>query len=359
MSDFKVKGKLSLDGAGFFSTLNSARSAVNSFGGMLAGAFSVGAIAAFTKSVVDLAGELNDVSEALSINVEYLQKFLNSAMTSGGSLGDIEKFIFESNKARQSAVNNPGGKEMGAFSALGFSAQQVSQANPQQFMDQIIKAFARGATPQKINAISEIGGKSAKKLVGGFKDGLDEETKIINKDLIVQLDEIGDKFTRMANTIKAAFAPVLQYILDIAIASSKEVRRNQEYYGGIAGNLIAGNSWSEAVTDATKDLADLDKTIAGEDAVYEKYRAGKAAARSGSENARANFIPDAGFGKSGGESGYSDSLLSVGNFLGSGKASSLQSIAQRHLDIATEHLAVSRSILSAVGTNVGNLVVGI
>ena len=77
MSDFRVQGRLGLDGAAFFSTLNRARGAVGSFGAAMAGAFSVGAITAFSKSILDLAGNLNDVSEALGLNVEYLQKFLN------------------------------------------------------------------------------------------------------------------------------------------------------------------------------------------------------------------------------------------------------------------------------------------
>lgn len=119
MSDFKVQGRLGLDGSGFFSTLSQARGAVNSFGGMLAGAFSVGAITAFSKGIVDLAGKLKDVSDALGINVEFLQRFVNSAKLSGGSIEDVQKFLGEANSARQAALDNPSGKEAGAFAKLG------------------------------------------------------------------------------------------------------------------------------------------------------------------------------------------------------------------------------------------------
>ncbi len=356
MSDFKVQGKLGLDGAGFFSTLNSAKSAVNSFGGMLAGAFSVGAIAAFSKSVIDLASSLNDVSDALAINVEYLQKFLNSARQSGGDLGDIEKFIFKANQSRQAAVNNPTGPEAGAFQRMGFSSSDISSATAQQMMDKIISAFASGATPQKLNDLSEIGGKSAKKLVGGFKEGLDQSTGIMSEELVIQLDTMGDKFQTLATTLKTILAPAINYIL----SQLNEMAGGHSRVDALTRKAMANyKSGMPLLASILKGREDLNAEDDAKEAKERKRLADIRAGRKTSESTPANFVSQIKPAATTAEKSYSDSLLAVGNFLGSGKASSLQSIAQKHLDIATQHLAVSRSILSAVGSTSGNLIVGI
>ena len=351
MSDFKVQGKLGLDGAGFFSTLNKAEGAVNSFGGMLAGAFSVGAIVAFSKSILDLAGHLNDVSSALALNVEFLQRFVNSARQSGGDLGDVEKFLFKANESRQAAVNNPEGTQASAFKTLGFSSDQVANATAQQFMEQIIKAFSDGATPQEMNALTEIGGKSAKKLVGGFKDGLDQATEVMTEDLVLQLDEIGDKFTSLATTLKTVFAPAILYVLDVVNGVVGSLKFAFEFYKG----LFKGGSLDAARAAGNAELlrqAEQDKVAA---VTTEKKRR----ARHETEATGPGLVPETKDKPAKEEIAkrYSDSLLSVGNFLGSGGGASLQSVAESHLQVSRDILAVLRSQSSSPSR--GSLIVGI
>jgi hypothetical protein len=330
MSEFKVMGKLGMDGAGFFSTMKKAEQSVQNLGKYLAGAFSVGAITAFSKSVLDLAGKLNDVSSALAINVEFLQRFVASAAKSGGSLSDVEKFIFESNKSRQAALNKPGGAEAAAFRSLGFSSSDVAQLNPQQFIEKLIDAFSGGITPQKINALAEIGGKAAKNLVNGFAEGIDTEIKIINEELVYELDEIGDKFTSLANEIKSAFAPAIKYAIDFFQGIVDMTKAVSAFYG----TLIGGGSLADAETARDEELlaqVKRDKTI---EEVSRARRASRKAGEQSSPGFAAQSVelePKSASGKSK-SSIYSDSLLSVGNFLGSGRASSLETIGTKQLN---------------------------
>ena len=357
MSDFRVQGKIALDGAGFFSTLNRARGSLNSFGNVLAGAFSVGAIAAFSKSILDLAGNLNDVSEALNLNVEFLQRFKNSAAKSGGGLDDIGKFLFESQKARQSAVDNPKGKEASAFKTLGFSQSDISKLNPQQFIEKIIKAFADGATPQEINAVGEIGGRAAKKLIGGFKEGLDMQTEIINESLISQLDEIGDKFTEVGTTMKSLFAPALGIVADGIKYFLDKLEQVQSFWGDFLGNVMAGisdgsgKSFSQMQQEAA---AARDATAKEQEERAKRVSDIRSAARSAKrseQQASPDFEPievKAKTAASGSGSLYSDSRLSVGGFLGQG-AGSMATIAQKQLEIQTQSLNFLKSIDANLG----------
>lgn len=358
MSDFKVQGRLGLDGSGFFSTLSQARGAVNSFGGMLAGAFSVGAITAFSKSILDLAGNLNDVSDALNLNVEFLQRFKNSAAKSGGGLGDIEKFLFESNKSRQEAVNNPAGKTGQAFSSLGFSGADVATLNPQQFIEKIIQAFSNGASPQQMNALSEIGGKSAKTLVGGFKDGLDMQTAIIEESLIHQLDDIGDKFTSIGTTIKSMFAPALGTIADAIKYVLDKLEQIQAFYGSFLGDILAGlkEGGGKSFSEMTKDAGYARDNVAIQqferDQKERNTQRAKNAAKTAAEQASPNFQPteikQPTKPELKSQSIYSDSRLAVGGFLGQG-AQSMATIAQKQLEIQTQSLNFLKSIDANLG----------
>lgn len=258
MSDFKVQGKLGLDGAGFFSTLNQARGAVSSFGGMLAGAFSVGAIASFTKGVISLAGKLNDVSDALSINVEFLQRFINSAKLSGGSIESVEKFIATLQRSRQEAVNNPTGKEAMAFGALGIGKSDISKASNQKIMEMIISSFASGVTIQKSNALYEVGGKAADKLIGGFRDGLSDKP-FMTEEQISLLDEIGDTFDQLGTDIQTTFAPA---ILAVADALSTLYDFIQSFVAGIAATVEEMRSGDDNNKKLAEDKANRDEQLA-------------------------------------------------------------------------------------------------
>lgn len=355
MSDFRVQGRLGLDGSGFFSTLGKAQGAVGAFGSALAGAFSVGAITAFSKSVLDLAGRLNDVSDALAINVEFLQKFINSAAKSGGGIGDLEKFLFESNKARQAALDNPTGKEAGAFAQLGFTTSDIQSATSQQLIEKIIKAMADGATPQELNALAEIGGKSAKKLVGGFKDGLDESTGIMAKELVSQLDEIGDRFTSLATSLKTGFAPIILWVIKSIQAAVDIFSAGKAYYSELISTGSIGKA-GEALTAELLKQAEDDKKRA---AAQADRKTMKASAETAPAGFAAKTTAEEAFKTGGFATKSGDSLLSVGNFLGSGGVASLSSIAQRSLEIQTQHLAVSRSLLTAFGSKGDTLVIGI
>jgi hypothetical protein len=291
--------------------------------------------------------------------VEILQRFKNSAAKSGGGLGDIEKFLFESNKSRQEAVSDPSGKAGQAFSSLGFSGADVASLNPQQFIEKIIQAFSNGASPQQINALSEIGGKSAKKLVGGFKDGLDMQTAIIEESLITQLDDVGDKFTSIGTTIKTMFAPSLGMVADILEYLINKLEQIQAFYGSFLGNIFAGitegggKSFSqmknEAVADREAEKEKQKVISASVSQTSKQKRDAKLVEQLASPDFKPTDIKQPSQPELKGANLYSDSRLSVGGFLGQG-ANSMATIAQKQLEIQTQSL----NFLKSIDANLGN-----
>jgi hypothetical protein len=390
MSDFRVQGKIALDGAGFFSTLNRARGAVSSFGGALAGAFSVGAIAGFTKGVIALAGKLNDVADALNINVEFLQRFVNSAKLSGGSLEDFEKFIATTQRSRQAALNDPKGKDAQSFGKLGIGAGGISTMSNQQLTEAIMQSMASGITADKTNALYEVGGKSAAKLAAGFRDGLSDKP-IMTAEQIAIIDDIGDSFSELYQTLQVSLAPALLYIVDTlqivldaidqfvagaaAIIAGTEAneqkdaedRANREAQLKKFETQLAGKVSSGKMTQTEADAAMADvkaksritqsnatftqgvKDEAAEQSARDEARAARRAARRAAAEAG---VPPMGADpkKEKDEKGsiYSDSRLSVGGFLGQG-AGSMATIAQKQLEIQTQSLDFLKKIDASLG----------
>src|SRR4051812_47300519 len=74
--DLSLKAIFGMDGTGFRAdlkqTMAEARSAVNSWANVVAGV-GVAAVAALSKSAIEMAGRLSDTSQNLGINVEQLQ----------------------------------------------------------------------------------------------------------------------------------------------------------------------------------------------------------------------------------------------------------------------------------------------
>lgn len=401
MSDFKVQGRLGLDGSGFFSTLSQARGAVNSFGGMLAGAFSVGAITAFSKGIVDLAGKLKDVSDALGINVEFLQRFVNSAKLSGGSIEDVQSFLGEANSARQAALDNPLGKEARAFAKLGIGQNEIGSLGGQQLIEKIIASMASGVTADKLNSIKEIGGKSAKNLANGFAEGL-SNAEILTSDMVSSLDELGDSAQEFYTRLQVSFAPAL---LEVVGALQTCLDAVDQFIAGLAA-IAAGINGKDELAKMDEDVANREDQLAKYKAQLDKKvleglmspevaakkldeassnsviknpfstftqgvkdeaqaQAERDAAKEAAKEAAKNKPPGidiltatATANKEKtikGGSLYSDSRLAVGGFLGQG-ANSMASIAQRQLDIQTKSMDFLKAINEKLYYNGGIIV---
>lgn len=377
MSDFRVQGRLGLDGSGFFSTLGKAQGAALKLGTMLAGAFSIGAIMSFSRSVLDLAGNLRQVSEALNINVEWLQKFVNSTATSGGSLQDVEKFLVTSMRNRQIALDSPDSTMGRAFTRLGFSQNDIASLNPQQFMERLIEAFRDGADATAVSALVDIGGKSAKNLIGGFKAGLDEATLVMEEDLLNELEEITAKFTSLGTTLKVAFAPTIKIVADgllelfnalkiiaAGLQARPEFENRREFLQKRIEDPNANAVQRRRAEKSLRELESQEKREFTKEAIaeemerqkkereaYEKTRREAREARRAQQQEPAGLTAAEKTEKEKAAKSASigsDSRIAVGGFLGQGASMTLGAIAERQLRVQQMTLLVQRDILSAI-----------
>jgi hypothetical protein len=380
----RVIGQLGLDGSGWQTGLNRAEVAAgrfssgikNSVGSRLAAAFSIGAVTAFSRKIIERAGELRDVADATRLNVEWMQRWEMAAKQTGGSLGDIKNFSLELEKSRQAAVDNPNGKEMQAFNKMGVSAQEVSTLPAQKLVEKLMEAFKDGANSDLVMSVQEVGGKAAKNLIGSFLEGIDNDTSVMSESSVDALDELGDAFDLFVNTLMADLAPALIAVINGVMAWYNSLKQAQVFFGAFVGNVLAGfgefiakmasgdfsgafkalaDSFKQGWDDAQSETLD-EETRQNE--VAEKRAAASAAKRDSRKKAETKdeeFKPKDKDKEKPKEkdikpeevkaetfAAKSDSLVGVGNFLGSG-AGGVETIQRQQLQTqraSEKHLAV-------------------
>ncbi len=217
MGRIAVRGELSLDGSGWAKTLRTAEGQVQTFGqqtlgalkGQIAGAFSIGAIIGFTKSIVDAATKIKDMSEQFGISTDEVQKFGRAAEHIGLTIDDVGAAIGRLGKARKEAAQgNTGLQEM--FKGLGVSYSDLQ--NPSLRNLDLLQKMAEAMRGLTLNSsqredLRELFGRGGDKLAALF-DTLStmKPIEIISKEQIEAIDKASKDLSDMWKTLQAMAA---------------------------------------------------------------------------------------------------------------------------------------------------------
>lgn len=355
---------LKLDGSGFTQGLRGARQAVNRFGdqtfgglkSQIAAAFTAGAVLQLSRKTIDFAGHMRDLSDRLGVNVEWLQRMNNAAGQAGASMDDLANFMGKVGESRQAAFANPNGPQAQAFGRMGISRGDIAGLNQQDFFGRITKAFANGASLQLENDVVEIGGKSAKKLLAAFSQGLEASGPVMPEGLIDELDNLGDAMFLLNQELMVNVAPGIKGFIRIINSFVSEFGKAFRFLGALSigfGTHFSINEAWRAAQDAVVE-ADVDEQTRN-DAAAIALRQRRANRRTRElsppmfDAAQVKNDPafKAAVSKS---SSPSDSLVSVGNFLGASR-STMESIATETNRILKEQLRVLTTISQKRGTD--------
>jgi len=222
MGSFSLLAKLGFDTTAFEVGAKRAQSMAMKLGGDIKGqlgaALGVASVVAFSKSVINLADEIGDLSEQMNISTDDVQKLQVVAGQSGVKFETIAKGLVNLNQARLKAVEGSG-KERTAFQALGLSLDDVNNAS----VDNI-------TTAQKLQVAYEASGKSAASQaamieifgVKAYQAGLALNglkglgpINLITKDQIDKLGNANDELDEQYRILKTKTVPVLTTLLDL------------------------------------------------------------------------------------------------------------------------------------------------
>lgn len=353
-----LNAKVSLDGSGFESGLRKMEGAVSHFGlhmvGIVGAAFSLGAIEetlrGLTERTIEFADRMADTSKRLGVGVEFLQGFEYAAKQAGASVEDLVGVIEKINANRIEALTGKAGNaQIQSFGRLGVSEGDLRSKRSDELLLQIGAAFKSGSTDSLIGAFKEIGGRGAGALVGAFKDGLAEKIEesksagaIIAAEQIAVIKALKDQLTALTQVITAQTAPaiigVLRNIVEMGFGLKTAFSFLQAGLKGVKGGDIVSGLTGNPIA-LIKMLTGFDPKAAGEAAkssaddaskFFEKVNEKiKELSKNLNEPERTDFSSlkhEAAPVKSGAR--QSDSLVSIGNFLGS-SSSAIERIGER------------------------------
>lgn len=203
-----------------------------------AAVLSVGAIANFAKTLVDMGGRLNDQAAAINVNVEAIQELNYAFSQSGAKVEDVSNAFVKLNQSIEMAKDG-NAKTIESFHKLGVSFKQVASLSPEQILMEIANG-SKNATDkvEALDAIVDLLGKSGKKLAAGLSEGeasirsLREETTKLTADEVRRLDEIGDAWSRLINDVKT-------YSAEVVLAG---VKTGQTFKSRVLGWIAGGNN---------------------------------------------------------------------------------------------------------------------
>lgn len=343
---YSILARVNADGSGFMRTMNAmevragrfANTLKSSIGNRLAGIFSVGAIGAFASRTIQYGSQLADMAARTGDTVENLQRLNKTLEDSGSNLQELESFWSAVDRARMRALRDPGGKDAAGFERFGIGAADLSSMGKSQLTAQIAAKFqSAGDNWQPL--VSSLAGMRLEvgNLVEAFRLGLytmNMDMKVLTTEQAIALDDLSDRWVAFSKFMMVEFAPVIIWVMRL-------IRTGMAYLK-FAGNDVVSTiqlMWSSFRGMNQQDLNDLAKLQNAErnelwSEVLKAWKDEKPPKEHRKE--RPVFDVEAldprTTAKRSGISPLSDSLLAVGNFLGSGRVG-LETLATRQVQL--------------------------
>jgi len=198
------------------------------------------------------------------------------------------------------------------------------------------------------NDLTAIGGKSAKKLLAAFSQGIDSTGPIIPEDIIDQLDDLGDAFYIFEQGAMKDLAPAIVGVANFFKDLADGIRLFAVTVGGAIGGAFSGKGATQSALEAQNELAN---EILAREKRASDLRATLKANRRQRESSPPGFdiTPKTDAVKADPKAARAtDALVSVGNFLGAGR-SSIDTIAKETNAILKLHTSLLRQVVSNTG----------
>lgn len=229
----------------------------------LIGGLSVAAAVGFTKSIIDSAGKLADLSERLGVSTDALQSFEFAGKMAGASTTEITQMW---DRGRKSIDGLMAGTEAqtALFAKLHLTQQDLAGLPLEAQIEKIAKAYqAAKGEAGAYEAITEIlGAKSAPKLLvaldqlaGEGFDGLAKSARaagqVVESEFIASMDRLGDSLNVATGALKTAAGNVVGFFLNA-----------MEKVGTLAGGVVyGGDAMVEALRKPGQAASELAEKI--------------------------------------------------------------------------------------------------
>ncbi len=362
-----LQGKVSLDGSGFEAGINKLEHSAAHFGETLKGvaleAFGIFTLEQALSKTMETAKELVTESKRLGIGVEELQVMKQAAKENNVELGAMAKAFEKIDIAREKALGKSveGQKLHGRFKQLGIDDDALKSQTAQSLFINQIRRSVTNTSPETVGPVlRDIMGKSFGDMIPILSTDFEELRHkmerfggIMSGETAVALKQFGDELELVGQIILAQLAPAMVWLAETLYKAFGKLAAGSASFGAATAHMKPGeivglfadliNPFGPSAETLLKKLnmpaaaAAYKETATGWSKSLEEI---KKEIEDKANKLRHPNIPN--FGANPDESEHTkakheaaakeDSMIRVGNFLGSSK-DMLETLAGQQLDV--------------------------
>lgn len=221
MALFSLRAALGLDSSSFEAGLKRTQSMAtgwaSTFKSTIAGAFTAGAVVAWSKTILDHAGKIVDLADAYKLTTEQVQVAMQAAAENGVAEEQLMQITAKLGEQRQKALEGDE-KAIGVFARMGISLERLRTAEVNNFT--LLKevgtanAIRSDELQNQADMMDLLGSKSAKAAEAIRQLSNVSPISIISDDDLRKLDQAGDKMSQIWLTTKALSAKLIVNSID-------------------------------------------------------------------------------------------------------------------------------------------------
>jgi hypothetical protein len=256
-----IRAMLSLNASGFQIGMKQAQSQAKAFAheikAELARAFGTAALLEFSRRIIETADHIGDLSSEFGISAQSLQEWFYAAKKTGSSADDVEKFFAAIAESKQNAIDG-NEKAIESYQRLGLSVLQLSHLRVDDIGKKIGEAFRTGDPQELLPFLRDIGGKTARKLIPAFREGLGELFKNANDagavwspETTAELKRAREEVLQLADTFAGPLARAIAYTAGLVDTLFNGIRKQVGGAAAYWGAFTAG-------IDPSKDMTKFD-----------------------------------------------------------------------------------------------------
>jgi len=203
-------------------SVNSTGNAMNKLKGIIAGAFAVGSIIAFSKHTLQLADDIGKVSDSLGVNTTFLQKFQFAAQQSGLTTEEFNKGMqnFTKMVGQAQLRTSEAGRSLEKLGVQVKNADGSVKGAEEVFLELFTALDNVGSQFEKNAILADLMGRAGVKLAVMGKDGSEAMTALANSATGVLDEETirrAERFNDTMNILKRQIlAPVQTLFINAA-----------------------------------------------------------------------------------------------------------------------------------------------
>lgn len=358
MAELKVKS--TMDGSGFQTGILRMGALTDGLKSKLAAAFTVGAIAGAISKTMSYADSIEEMSQRVGISAKALQEWSFAAKQNGADAEKLITFIERLTDAAQDMKN------LKAFQALGIDPGSMTAES----LFSAVQSRTAGRSAPEIQKMLQELGLSIKQIgpmmvtlqsdLRAASEAANKFGAVIDDSTISTLAKLNDQLSIISQILMGQFAPAILSAGVILLRSFAAIKGFGSKAGALTANVTVGNLMKvlEAGFENKSGRKEALKGLLPDQAMKDTADNLFAAQILGMEemigrilNYQApvaqSLMPPSGGPKAAKFKPESDSLLAVGNFLGSGRAT-VESIARETNRILKTQLEVQRSIAAGL-----------